>query len=531
MHHSLIQACLDCGHLDEAGAAELQTRLARVQPRPVTGHRLTIGAALAISVAGCAANHAATAEVGPAGPWAQLALRDVEAARALIRENHPGPVDAQNGDFARWEAEGYVAAVDHARSADSLEGYSAALQRYVGALRDGHLYVTTPASRQPARWPGMVVASRAGRVIVVDASADRAQFPGLPAVGSELVACDGRPAAEILRHDVFPFSRGDERRDASWIRLAPRLFDQENPFRVAPRRCLFRDATGAVETALTWRSIGRDDLGLKWRQAAYGERPPADIRGFGEDGVWATLSTFTPDLMRRALTERERWRSRRVIVLDLRGNTGGSSIWGYQLLATFLGHPPLRPEPRPYDEWRASPGNLEFIETQMVPMAAKVYGSPSRVLRELSRVGAGMRAALARGQALYRHDLDFAGPEAAAEDVAAMAGTLPSPTDARVFLVTDGRCVSACLDFVDQALRYPNVTQVGLATDADSPYTEVRPDIPLPSGLTTLSLAMTVYRNRPRTWKPFVPRHPYPGNIADTPALERWLRGLVTVGR
>jgi hypothetical protein len=484
-----------------------------------------VGAALLVTVLGCAGSPVRP-DAGPPGPWAQLALADLEAARTLIRENHPGPVDDRNQDFARWEAEGYQAAREHARAAGSLEGYAAALQRYLGAFRDGHLYVSTTTSRQPARWPGLVIASRGGRLVVADASGAPEQFPRLPAVGSELVACDGRPAADILLREVFPFLRGDERREASWVRLAPRLFDQDNPFRPALRRCSFRGEAGTLELPLAWQPIARDELGAKWRDAAYGERPRPDIRAFGDEGVWATLSGFSPDLVQRAIAEREKWRASRVIVLDVRGNTGGSSIWGYQLLAAFLGQPPPPPEPRPYDEWRVSPGNLEFIEAQMVPMARKVYGADSRVLRELRRIGGGMRAALAGGKALYRHDVDFGGPEATAAEIAALAGALPVPSAEQVFLVTDGRCVSACLDFVDQALRYPRVTQVGLATDADSPYTEVRPDIPLPSGLASLSLAMTVFRDRPRTWKPFLPRHLYAGKIDDTPSVERWVASL-----
>jgi hypothetical protein len=40
----------------------------------------------------------------------------------------------------------------------------------------------------------------------------------------------------------------------------------------------------------------------------------------------------------------------------------------------------------------------------------------------------------------------------AAADVAA-GGSSGPPSDARIIVITDGRCVSACLDFVDQALR------------------------------------------------------------------------------
>jgi hypothetical protein len=278
---------------------------------------------------------------------------------------------------------------------------------------------------------------------------------------------------------------------------------------------------------LTWRPLSRSELGIKRRDAAYGERPRPDIRAFGETGVWATLSQFSPDLVKKAVSERPKWKSKRVIVLDVRGNTGGSSILGYQLLTAFLGRPPPLARPRPYDEWRASKGNLEYLEMQLLPLVRQVYDKQPRILRELERTVAGIRTALASGQALYRQEDNVGNPDNAADDMAAMAGTLEPATAERVFVLTDGRCVSACLDFVDVALRYPQVVHVGRATDADTPYTEVRPDIPLPSSLATMSLAMIVCRNRPRNWKPFVPRHSYPGDIADTKKLEEWVNALV----
>jgi hypothetical protein len=49
----------------------------------------------------------------------------------------------------------------------------------------------------------------------------------------------------------------------------------------------------------------------------------------------------------------------------------------------------------------------------------------------------------------------------------------------------------------------------------------------LPSGLTAVSMPMKVYRGRPRgANEPVVPVHPFDGNLADTPALERWVASL-----
>jgi hypothetical protein len=95
-----------------------------------------------------------------------------------------------------------------------------------------------------------------------------------------------------------------------------------------------------------------------------------------------------------------------------------------------------------------------------------------------------------------------------------------------VFVLTDGKCASACLDFVQGALRFPGVTHVGLPTSADTPYMELRSER-LPSGIARLHFALKVYRNWPRAYRPLLPVHRYSGDISDTAGVERWVLGLV----
>ena len=53
---------------------------------------------------------------------------------------------------------------------------------------------------------------------------------------------------------------------------------------------------------------------------------------------------------------------------------------------------------------------------------------------------------------------------------------------AKIFLLTDGHCVSACLGFADRLLAIPGAVHIGSPISADSNYMEVR-DIDLPSGI------------------------------------------------
>lgn len=45
---------------------------------------------------------AALASTGTAADWSTKAAADISAAHDIIRDNHPGPVDAENPGFGVW---------------------------------------------------------------------------------------------------------------------------------------------------------------------------------------------------------------------------------------------------------------------------------------------------------------------------------------------------------------------------------------------------------------------------------------------
>jgi hypothetical protein len=154
------------------------------------------------------------------------------------------------------------------------------------------------------------------------------------------------------------------------------------------------------------------------------------------------------------------------------------------------------------------------VEKLVVELGARL-GEELRVY--LDKVAKGLADARAKGQVFYR-EYDDPPPSAQSQ--------LPAPaSSARVFFLTDGRCGSACLDFADVLYLVPGVVHVGLPTYADTQYMEVRP-APLPSGIAVLHLATKVWRNRPRGNEPYVPKHRFTGDIADTAALEVWILTL-----
>ena len=102
----------------------------------------------------------------------------------------------------------------------------------------------------------------------------------------------------------------------------------------------------------------------------------------------------------------------------------------------------------------------------------------------------------------------------------------PEPPKARIFLLTNYTCFSACLDFADIVRSIPGATHIGSPTRADAIYID-NWMVSLPSGLARLSYSMKVYRGRIRGHnEPYIPHIAYDGGDWSTPALQLWVSSL-----
>lgn len=497
--------------------------------REATVKRRSRGVAAGVLVSALVGTGALAAEVAPSpNPWAAMAEADLRAMRETLEAQHPGPVDAENPAFNAWLEQGYARALEQARRATSFEGWQHALKLYGNGFHDAHLRVAFTVEPVESRWPGWTVALRDGKYMVTTAGAEPVK--DAPAEGSEVLACDGRSLESMLREDVLPYD-GDPALEASRTKVAPLLLiDMGNPLRKLPKRCSVREAGKVREVTLTWRDLDTADARKRVQVAAFGPPPPFAVRDFGQGGVWVSLPIFfatSPEAgesLKEAVRRAPEWRERSVIVFDVRGNTGGSSQWGVELLRGLYGadfeaslKAPERGAPQ-YVEWRVSPENQRYVEG-LEDLIIQQFGKDTPLVGFVRRVGQGLAEARSRGDVLWKEQ-----PSGGAEE-ARPAAPVPNRVKGRVFILTDGKCVSACLDFVTNALRFPGVTHVGLPTSADTPYMEIRTE-PLPSGMAQLHFAMKVYRNRPRSGRSYIPAHRFSGDISDTAAVERWVLSL-----
>ncbi len=470
----------------------------------------------------------ASARQGPvAAPaeWGQALREDAQAFHDLIADNHPGPVDVENPGFNGLLETGLQTALARAETADSYADWYFALQEYAASFNDGHLSLSRyrPMGHVwAAEWPGFLTGLSAGE----EGERHRVVFrldPEAPPLGATLVSCDGRPA-EALAEEIAGRAAGRWSLRSRRMTYAPTLFvDQTNPYVRRPESCVFSVDGVERDYVLSWRDLPNEvrDEGFAAARSPRHTAPIA-LRTW-ERGFWVELGGFngdpeSPDGMRLTPLKAEiaalaeEIRAAETVVFDLRGNGGGSSAWMHAMARSLWGEDWVEAHaPRSTGvEWRASAGNLETVESYK----ASLGGDPE-VMEWLVKITEGLAATRASGRELWLQADD--GPRAAAPTA--------TPMRARVYVLTDYGCASACLDAVD-LLKALGAVQIGQETSADTVYMEVRSD-PLPSGRVNANVPMKVYRGRARgdneTW---IPDHAWTGALSDTAGIEAWLAGL-----
>ncbi|UTY56759.1 S41 family peptidase [Massilia sp. erpn] len=452
-------------------------------------------------------------------PWSALAKADLDFVQQSIRDNHPGPVDKENAYFKAWLERGYAEASAQAAQARSLGDVQKMLARYIAGFADGHMALNFYHQSGSMRWANMIVLRQGGRYRI--AHSGRADVP----LNAELLSCDGRAIDTVVKEDLAPAFLNNPALD--WIKteLAPLvLLNEEVRPHAEYAACQIAVDGQARSVALQWSDIARnafyDQLGRV--------RPTMDkkssITQVGPQQYWVRLPQFQPraaeiEELKELTKQMAGLRDAELVIFDTRGNNGGNSAWGNDILAALYGEAyikQLRRRDHGYAEWRVSAGNLEHVRQRILPMLRQQYDEQSPVYRVWSGMAQRMQAALEQGQPFLRQ-----GDE---DEIVNTSGGQAAPlSKARAALVTKSGCASACLDFADVVLALPGAVHLGETTGADTVYMEVRPLV-LPSGLARLVLAQKVYRERLRAHnQAYVPGRPFDGPIQDDAQLKPWV--------
>jgi len=454
-----------------------------------------------------------------ASPWQALTRADVEAGYSLLAANHPAATpEAGDSAFIAALAAAHAKALERAASVDSYEGYVATLGEMANSMGDGHIWSNPRFLPRTVSWAGLIAARR-GSIWVVA----RAERPADPALaGSRILECDGLPIDAVARAALR--FRGNVALEPSLtLRGAWLLVDEGNPFLRRPTACLFDQGGKRTTVTLDWNPIARSDLVANhWNRpfgvAGYGLRPSGQ-------GFWISIQELGPDA--QAVVDAARARTadlRRApyVVVDLRGNGGGSDAYGRALAEAIYGPGAVLAALGPQDAtgggcdevFRASPGNIATVSADAELMRK---GGVTVGAEEYGKAVTAMKAATAAGRRLAG-DLSCRRKQAPSSPVG--VSLMPG----KVFVLTDVACFSSCIQTVG-FFRALGATQVGQSTGADTHYSEVH-EIVLPSGLATFSTLRAIMPDEPREIGPYAPRVVWDGDMADTPALEAWIAGL-----
>lgn len=239
----------------------------------------------------------------------------------------------------------YRQALTRVIAATDLYDYYRELQRFTAALNDGHSGVTFPNAPTPVRsYPWLQTRWIDGHLVIANSGRSLARtFP----VGTEIVAIDGQPTREYLSAEVMPFvPSSTEQWRWAWGSHEALYGRATNAIRVRFER---PDGTRGDTVLARDRRVRDDAWLLPTEPKRFEFRWLADsiayvaLRTFGSDSIRAEFAAAVPAL-RRA----------RGLIIDVRGNTGGNSGNGWDILARMVR------DTLPLQAWRTRVHNAAY---------------------------------------------------------------------------------------------------------------------------------------------------------------------------
>lgn len=488
----------------------------------------------------CVSSPFAIAQSDPALPksqeaWRSAAIADLDAARDLLEKQTPIPFDRRDPAYSIWLKQGYEEATKAAASAHDHQSYFYPIARYVNGFRDPHIRLNSVATLPSATWPGFIVSARGNDAVVVVRDETDAQTPP---VGARIVSCDGLALPELLERRIYPYVL-NARLALDRRRAVSRLFlDRGIPGAPAPSACRVSIDGEEREIALRWRALPEPAQGFAeaYNAAAIGAPAKFGVSQPAPDIFWIGVPTFNSgkdnakalqSLIDEVDARAERMRKSRAILIDLRGNAGGNSMWADRLSIAIFGERAVRKVQRGQQnhaiQWRASAENIAYWRSWLVDVAVPQFGEKSDNAEFAREVVRNLDDALARDPPVW------------------LQGTMRPPVGggltqrrprgrgafpARVYVLSDGSCASSCLDFADTVLHMDGVRLIGSATAGDGAYQEVR-DERLPSGLATLTFPQKLAIGAPRgPFEAYLPDVAYDGPWDDA-SVRTWATGLI----
>lgn len=327
---------------------------------------------------------------------------------------------------------------------------------------------------------------------------------------------------------IFPYD-GNPTLNADWVANTPLLLvDRDNRLVPPLTSCCFAGAVKETCLKLNMQVLGKD---FDARRAAYPYSPQFnDYTFYNGQGVWLSIPSFnaksekSAQALQSLVDKAGEWKDKKIIVFDVRGNSGGNSAWGDKVLSKIFGQRYAKQlqnnyKLKAFTEWRVSRGNLHYLKKTMLPHLKNTVGTSSEVYRQINKLVKRMSTARKYKKGVV--SVERSKRRARKKKLG------NNPLGAKVILVTDGRCASSCLNFVGELLGIPDILFVGKPTHADTSYTEQR-FATVASKRLQIGFPMKITQHRTRkNNEPYTPQFIFPGDINDTVSLQKWLHSLL----
>ena len=468
--------------------------------------------------------------------WSQHTIEDLNEIFKIIKENHPGPLDKKNPSFNRQLRKNHKQALRKAKKVTSYEGWFYTLRFFTNSFQDGHVLtkILKEVKKTSVLWPGFIVTRRHNAWFVHFSKKEKEK--NIPQKGWKLLSCDRKAPDKLLKRNIIPYF-GIKNLESTFIKLAPELFlDYGNPFVSRLKNCLFDTGKARKRIQLQWSKINKDKIKDSLSSAKMSSPKKLDFSLSVKEGLaWITVPTFDffnskgprrIKNLKSIIKQLPSIRDAKIIVFDVRWNSGGNSAWAQDIIESLWGQDFTTPiMDKLYEdvfvEWRISENNINnFIERlqQFKKTNIEARGIHISIIDRYLQLVKEMKTA-PKNKLFKRYNQLPLSNKRKQKD-------LKNPIKSQVFFLTNFSCGSACLDFADRILALPGVIHIGGTTFADTAYMEIAFK-ELSSGRIVLKYPMKVWRNRPRGHnEPYIPKYRWLGDWQDETGLKNWVRSL-----
>lgn len=445
---------------------------------------------------------------GQSTDWPAAMKRDIAAMDQWIRTYYAGAVDPENPGFEKNWSLALRLAEERAARANTEAGYRYAVRALATSLRDGNVAVNFSTPLSGLKWAGAGVELRGERYYLRQLAGADLDFPD----GAMLISCDGRAVSEFARERLDLFVTNWEIPARRTVSTPEFLLDGGNPFAPLPHSCEYRREPSIAILKLEWQDVTAAQAAAAFQpfRRVIAGRNQFKLEYKGDGAAWISVpnlnkSAAITKLIQDVQAQRVRLGSAPYIVVDVRGNAGGSSEYGDLLAQAIWGEGSLRPgtpQVRP-KSWRANPAILEILRE----VRSKNAGLFDRLIPRMER-------------AIAEHK-PFVAEE---EGQKAIGPPLREPRPAPpVFILTDGGCSHSCVLMVN-LFRRMGALQAGDATDRLAIYGESAFVRELPSGKARLSIPLAYFGFRTEDLGGGLPNLPWVGAADDESGIERMIR-------